>query len=142
MAMTTQNASDWLGLSGRVCVVTGGGGGIGRAVALGFARAGARVAAIDLDERGLETTRAELRNLGVEAFIARCDTASAESVGAAAAAVEKALGPCNVLVNTAAVLRPGGLENLSLAEWNAVLSINLTGVQLQRLEFLGPSMKR
>src|SRR4029078_6742649 len=41
--------------------------------------------------------------------------------------IEKSLGPCSVLVNTAAVLRPGGLENLPLAEWNSVLSINLTG---------------
>jgi len=125
--MTGQNPSDWLGLSGRVCVVTGGGGGIGRAVALSLARAGASVAAIDLDERGLDMTAAELRALGAEPFTARCDTASAESVTAAAAAVERSLGPCGVLVNTAAVLRPGGLENLSLAEWNAVLSINLTG---------------
>jgi NAD(P)-dependent dehydrogenase (short-subunit alcohol dehydrogenase family) len=125
--MTEQHSSDWLGLSGRVCVVTGGGGGIGRAVAGNLARAGARVAAIDLDERGLKATHAELRELGGDHVVVSCDTSSAESVAAAAETIEKALGPCGVLVNAAAVLRPGGLETLSLAEWNGVLSVNLTG---------------
>jgi NAD(P)-dependent dehydrogenase (short-subunit alcohol dehydrogenase family) len=125
--MTGQNSSDWLGLSGRVCVVTGGGGGIGRAVASSLARAGAHVAAIDRDERGLEVTGAELRELGHSHVVARCDTSSAESVAAASEAIEKSLGSCSVLVNTAAVLRPGGPVSLSLAEWNSVLSINLTG---------------
>jgi len=125
--MTEQGSSDWLGLSGRVCVVTGGGGGIGRAVALSFARAGARVAAIDRDQRGLEVTHAELLKLGRDYVVAPCDTSSVDSVSAASAMIEKSLGPCQVLVNTAAVLRPGGLDDLSLAEWNVVLSVNLTG---------------
>jgi NAD(P)-dependent dehydrogenase (short-subunit alcohol dehydrogenase family) len=125
-AMIAQHSSDWLGLSGRVCVVTGGGGGIGRAVAENLARAGARVAAIDLDARGLEVTRATLRELG-DHIVVGCDTTSADNVAAASEAIEKSLGPCNVLVNAAGILRSGALETLSLAEWNAVLAVNLTG---------------
>ena len=125
--MTEPPPSGWLGLSGRVCVVTGGGGGIGRAVAGSLARAGAHVAAVDLDERGLEVTRTELLELSSGHVVMRCDTSSPESVAAASEAIEKSLGPCGVLVNTAAVLRPGALETLSIAEWNAVLSVNLTG---------------
>jgi len=120
-------SSDWLGLSGRVCVVTGGGGGIGRATALSFAKAGARVAAIDRDERGLEVTQTELRKLGDGHVVVTCDTTSEESVTAASETIEKSLGPCNVLINTAAILRPGALDTLPLAEWNAVLAVNLTG---------------
>jgi len=139
--MTEQTSSDWLGLSGRVCVVTGGGGGIGRAVATGFARAGARVAAIDRDEGGLEVTRTELREFGGGHVVTPCDTASAESVTAASETIEKSLGPCSVLVNTAAVLRPGGLDTLSLAEWNAVLAVNLTGYFLCAQIFGGQMRK-
>lgn len=139
--MTEQTSIDWLGLAGRVCVVTGGGGGIGRAVALSLARAGADVAAIDLDERGLEVTRTELLEISSSHAVMRCDTSNALSVTAASETIEQALGPCSVLVNTAAVLRPGGLDTLSLAEWNAVLSVNLTGYFLCAQKF-GHQMRK
>jgi NAD(P)-dependent dehydrogenase (short-subunit alcohol dehydrogenase family) len=125
--MTEYQSTDWLGLSGCVAVVTGGGGGIGRATAVSFARAGVKVAAIDRDERGLAETNAKLRELGDGHLIATCDTTSADSISATAEQVDRALGPCTILVNNAAVLRPGGLDTLSLAEWNAVLAVNLTG---------------
>jgi NAD(P)-dependent dehydrogenase (short-subunit alcohol dehydrogenase family) len=127
MAASAQDSSDWLGLLGRVAVVTGGGGGIGRATAVSFAKAGAKVAIIDRDEKGLEATRSELQALGAEPVVAACDTTNADSVAAAAEAVEKSQGPCSILVNTAAILRAGGLDTLSVAEWNTVLSVNLTG---------------
>ena len=125
--MTEQQSSDWLGLSGRVAVVTGGGGGIGRATAVSFARAGVKVAAIDRDERGLAGTKEKLREFGDQHLVEPCDTTSEASVAAVAESVERALGPCDILVNTAAVLRPGGLDTLSIAEWNSVLAVNLTG---------------
>ena len=62
--MADQLSPDWLGLAGRVCVVTGAGGGIGRSVAVNLAKAGAQVAALDRDEQGLEKTRAELVRVG------------------------------------------------------------------------------
>ncbi|WP_298280031.1 SDR family oxidoreductase [uncultured Bradyrhizobium sp.] len=125
--MTEQHSSDWLGLSGRVAVVTGGGGGIGRATAISFVRAGAKVAALDRDERGLAETKAQLRAFGDGHLVASCDTTSEDNVADAADAVVRTLGACDILVNTAAVLRPGGLDTLPLAEWNAVLAVNLTG---------------
>ncbi len=127
MAAPAQDSSDWLGLSGRVAVITGGGGGIGRATAVSFAKAGARVAILDRDEHGLAKTHGELRALGADAVVAPCDTSDAASVARAAKTVEKSLGPCSILVNTAAILRAGGLDTLSLAEWNTTLAVNLTG---------------
>ena len=108
-------------------MVTGGGGGIGRATAFSLASAGPASRRSIVDERGLEVTQAELRKLGAGHLVVSCDTTSAESVTAASDTIEKSLGPCSVLVNTAAILRPGALDTLSLAEWNAVLAVNLTG---------------
>lgn len=125
--MTSSNSPDFLGLGGRVCVVTGGGSGIGRAIALGFAAYGARVAVLDRNAEGAEACAAEINSQGGTAVAIGCDVSDPASVQAAAERSAAALGPCNILVNNAGVLRPGALDTLTLAEWNGMLAINLTG---------------
>jgi glucose 1-dehydrogenase len=118
---------DWLGLAGKACVVTGGAGGLGRAIAAGFAAQGARVALLDRDAEGAQAAAAEI---GHGTIAVPCDTTDEASVRAAAAQAEAALGPADVLVNNAGILRPGPLASVSLAEWNALLAVNLTGYLL------------
>lgn len=121
-------SGDWLGLAGRSVVVTGAGGGIGRAMALNFAQAGARVALLDRNEQEAADTAAEARaSCRVATIVLRCDVSDPASVAGAAAAVHEAFGGADILVNNAALLRPGSLDTLSLAEWNALLTVNLTG---------------
>lgn len=118
---------DWLGISGVSAVVTGGGGGIGRAISLSLAKEGCRVAVLDRDaDAGAETARL-VAAAGGRSLAVQADITDAQSMAAAADKVEEAFGPCGILVNNAALVRNGPLSKLSLADWNAVLAVNLTG---------------
>lgn len=121
------HAADWLGLDGRTFVVTGAASGIGRAIATAASAAGASMVLLDRDGAGAEAVAGVLRAAGSRAIALACDTANAESVSAAAEETLRRAGPCGVLVNNAGILRAGALENLSLADWNETLTINLTG---------------
>ncbi len=130
-------ADAWLGLAGQVCVVTGGAGGIGRAVGAAFAAQGARVALLDLDGAAAASAAAEIGGVGVG-----CDTSSEASVRAACEAVSAKLGPADVLVNNAGILRPGPLATLPVAEWNAMMAVNLTGYLLCAQAFGAAMLER
>ena len=112
--MNNSSYVESFGLAGRVCVVTGAGSGIGRAIALTLAQAGGRVAVLDRNDAGSAETLAQIKGLGAEAAAFHCDTSDEASVACAAQASASALGNCEVLVNNAGVLRPGPLETLSL----------------------------
>ncbi len=124
------NAADWLGLADRVVVVSGAGSGIGAALAEGLAAVGARVALLDRDAVAAGRVARGIAERGGRALAVQCDIADETAVDAAAVRVRAELGPCDALVNNAGLLRAGTLESVSLADWNAVLAVNLTGYLL------------
>ena len=119
--------TDWLGLDGRVCVVTGGGGGIGRGIAEALGEVGATVVVLDVDAERASETASGIRVAGGRSSSIASDVSKHPSVEAAAEACVREHGRCDVLVNNAALLRPGSLANLSLDDWNGLIAVNLTG---------------
>ena len=118
---------DAFGIAGRTAVVTGGGSGIGRAIALALAGQGAAVAVLDRNTEGAQETLAAIVAGGGTGLALGCDVADPHDVGRAADAARARFGDAHILVNNAAMMRPGGLATLPLAEWNALLAVNLTG---------------
>lgn len=119
--------SNWIDLSGRCCVVSGAAGGIGAATASELAACGASLFLLDRAAETVEEVAATLRARGAQAHALACDVASPAAVEAAAAACIHAFGRCDVLVNNAGVLRPGGLDTLSPDDWRGVMAVNLDG---------------
>ncbi|MGE0313462.1 MAG: SDR family NAD(P)-dependent oxidoreductase [Lautropia sp.] len=117
----------FLGLSGRVAVVTGAGSGIGRAIATAFGEAGAAVAVLDRNLEGATRTVDALVAAGARACAIACDVGDAADVQAAAERSAAELGACDILVNNAGAIRPGPLETLSLDDWNGTLGSMLGG---------------
>ena len=115
------------GLEGKTVIVTGGGGGIGSATCLRFARAGAAVGVLDLNPAAAERVAGQIREAGARALAIRCDITDRASVDAAVAAVEQGLGPVDVLVNNAGwdVFKP--FVKTEPAQWERLIAINLTG---------------
>ena len=119
---------DWLGLAGRVCVVTGGGSGIGAGTARELAACGAVVAVLDRDGKGAAAVAAEINASGGRAISLTADVTRVEEITAAAEQVQKELGACQVLVNNAALVGyVGPLMDSDMALWDRMLNVNLTG---------------
>jgi NAD(P)-dependent dehydrogenase (short-subunit alcohol dehydrogenase family) len=113
---------------GHVTVVTGGGSGIGRAIALRFAREGSHVAIPDVDEAGATQTAAEVRKLGAEALVIRTDVSKSEEVQVCLQTVLQRFQKIDILVNNAGINIARPLEEFSDADWHRIVGINLNGV--------------
>ncbi len=112
--------------SGRVALVTGGGRGIGREVALALARAGCDVAVLARSEAQIASVASEVRALGRRAAAVPCDVTKGEAVSAAVERVGRDLGPVDVLVNNAGVAKSAPFLRTDDALWEEILAVNLT----------------
>lgn len=121
-------AASLFDLSGRVAVVTGAASGIGRAIAAGLARHGARVVAADINETGLAATVERILGEGGEAIAIVCDVSDEAAVARLFAGADEAYGRVDILVNDAfsPVVRASP-EAFPLDVWERSIAVNLTG---------------
>lgn len=114
-------------LENQVAVVTGAGRGIGRAIALKFAAAGANVACVSRTAENSEKVAAEVRASGRQAWAYAVDVADAKAVAATGEKILADAGRVDILVNNAGVTKDGLLMRMSDEDWDTVLNTNLKG---------------
>lgn len=119
-----------LHVAGKVVLISGAGGGIGRETALLFGREGARIAAGDLNRSAAEATATAVQEAKAEATAYALDVTSAESAAGVVAQVEREVGEVDILINCAGVYRVGDYTTVDPAAWRQLLEINLTGTYL------------
>jgi len=128
-------------LAGRIALVTGASQGIGRACALALAKAGATVALAARNQAKLAEVQAEIEAAGGTAAAFALDVADEASIKAGAKAVIERFGKVEILVNNAGITRDGLVLRMKRADWDDVLSTNLTGAFLLTQAVLSAMLK-
>lgn len=129
-------------LAGRGAVVTGGGQGIGAAVAQALARAGAAIIVAARHEDRIAAVAREICGQGGSAWPVACDVTDPASVRALAAAARRHLATVDILVNNAGVAHSAPLPRITLDDWNRVLAVNATGTFLTTQAFFPAMLER
>ncbi|MFA5794737.1 MAG: 3-oxoacyl-[acyl-carrier-protein] reductase [Candidatus Brocadiia bacterium] len=114
-------------LKDKTAIVTGGGRGIGREIALALAVQGANLVLVDVDEATLNQTAADIQAKGVKALPIKADVTSAADADRVADEANKALGRIDILVNNAGITRDNLIMRMKEDEWDRVIAINLKG---------------
>ena len=128
-------------LTGKSAVITGGGTGIGQAIALAFAREGAQVVVAGRRKEKLDETLHLLQQAGCSALALECDVTKATDTQRVVKSAEGAFGKVNVLVNNAGALSVSTVENITEEDWDRVMATNVKGPFLMSRAAL-PAMRR
>jgi 3-oxoacyl-[acyl-carrier protein] reductase len=129
-----------MSLNGKVAVITGGGRGIGKAIAMELAKNGASIA-IGGIESTLQETVNEIEKLGVKSMAVSMNVTKAEEVDQFADKVMEAFGKIDIVVNNAGITKDNLLIRMSDQEWDDVIAVNLKGTFLMTRAFVRPMMK-
>lgn len=128
-------------LTGRVAIVTGAASGIGRASAIAFAREGARVSILDLNQIGAEETAASIRSEGGEAHFACVDVTQEAAIRQTVEETGRRWGRIDILFNNAGIVVVKSIEEMTEEEWDRVMAVNVKSAFLAS-KYVIPHMKR
>jgi 3-oxoacyl-[acyl-carrier protein] reductase len=129
-------------LNGRMALVTGGGRGIGRAIVLAFAREGAAVAVLDLQEELAQKAAKEAAELGVKSVATAADVGEEAQVNTAIGRVASALGRIDILVNNAGIDTTSRVVDMPTEMWDDMIRVNLRSIFLCTRAVLPGMMQR
>jgi NAD(P)-dependent dehydrogenase (short-subunit alcohol dehydrogenase family) len=121
---------DLFNLNDRVALVTGGGSGLGQAIACGLAAAGARLVVTDLSLEGAFETRDKIQEQGGEAYAERMDVTNRSEIEEVAANVQQKWGSIAILVNSAGIAIRGTVLDYAESDWDKIIAVNLKGTFL------------
>ena len=116
-----------MNLVNKVAIVTGAGRGIGKAIAIALAREGANIIAIDVNIQTAEKVAKEIKSLGRKALAIQVDVSDSKEVNRMVQSVFKKFKRVDVLVNNAAIIKRGSIEDLTEEDWDRVMDVNLKG---------------
>jgi 3-oxoacyl-[acyl-carrier protein] reductase len=116
-----------MNLVNKVAIVTGAGRGIGKAIAIALAREGANIIAIDVDIQTAEKVAKEIKSLDRQALAIQVDVSDSKEVNRMVQSVLKKFKRVDILVNNAAIIKRGSIEDLTEEDWDRVMDVNLKG---------------